>query len=58
MKLKFLILSILFSLLGFPKALSQTFNKSTDLLLANFDLKPDEDDVMAAAALIHYQWHT
>uniref|UniRef100_UPI0040482FBF hypothetical protein n=1 Tax=Mariniflexile sp. TaxID=1979402 RepID=UPI0040482FBF len=51
MKLKFLILSILFSLLGFPKALSQTFNKSTDLLLANFDLKPDEDDVMAAAAL-------
>ncbi|REE00207.1 carbohydrate-binding protein [Marinoscillum furvescens] len=29
----------------------QYFNKNTDLLLANFDLKPDEDDVHAAAAL-------
>ncbi|MEM6831584.1 MAG: hypothetical protein AAF551_13825, partial [Bacteroidota bacterium] len=27
------------------------FDKNTDLLLANFDLLPDEDDVMAAAAL-------
>lgn len=30
---------------------SQAFDKKTDLLLANFDLKPDEDDVMATAAL-------
>jgi len=29
----------------------QYFNKSKDLLLANFDLRPDEDDVMAAAGL-------
>lgn len=28
----------------------QHFDKEKDLLLANFDLKPDEDDVMAAAA--------
>ncbi|WP_158973945.1 hypothetical protein [Cellulophaga sp. L1A9] len=51
MKLKSLVFTILFLVLGLPVALSQTFNKNTDLLLANFDLKPDEDDVMAAAAL-------
>lgn len=34
-----------------PKVFSQNFNKKTDLLLANFDLLPDDDDVHAAAAL-------
>jgi len=38
-------------LIQLPGASAQTFNKSTDLLLANFDLKPDDDDVHAAAAL-------
>lgn len=51
MKPKFLILFFLCSFLRLSEVSSQTFNKSTDLLLANFDLKPDEDDVMAAAAL-------
>ena len=47
MKKHFLILFILISFISF----SQTFNNEKDLLLANFDLKPDEDDIMAAAAL-------
>ena len=51
MKGKFLILSILISLVSFSEVVSQTFDKKSDLLLANFDLKPDEDDIMAAAAL-------
>lgn len=37
--------------MSFSGAYSQTFNKNTDLLLANFDLLPDDDDVHAAAAL-------
>ena len=51
MKLKISVLVVLFSLLSVEEVSSQTFNKNTDLLLSNFDLKPDEDDVMAAAAL-------
>jgi len=51
MKLKFIVLVVLFALLSLSEVSSQTFNKNTDLLLVNFDLKPDEDDVMAAAAL-------
>lgn len=51
MKLNFFILLVFCSLLNSTEVWSQTFNKNTDLLLANFDLKPDEDDVMAAAAL-------
>lgn len=51
MKLKFIVLVVLFALLNIAEVSSQTFNKNTDLLLANFDLKPDEDDIMAAAAL-------
>jgi hypothetical protein len=38
-------------LLSFTGAFSQTFNKSTDLLLANYDLMPDMDDVHSIAAL-------
>jgi len=51
MKTRIVTLSILVLVIGFSEAFSQTFNKSTDLLLANFDLKPVEDDIMAAAAL-------
>ncbi|CAH8283544.1 putative glycosyl hydrolase-like family 15 (GHL15) protein [Mariniflexile fucanivorans] len=51
MKIKLLIITILVSLISISNVISQTFNKNTDLLLANFDLKPDEDDVMAAAGL-------
>ena len=51
MKTKIFTISILISLLSFSEIVSQTFNMKTDLLLANFDLKPDEDDVMATAAL-------
>ena len=51
MKTKIFTISFLISLLSFSGITSQTFNKKTDLLLANFDLKPDEDDVMAAAGL-------
>ena len=51
MTAKFFTISILVSLISISEAASQTFNKETDFLLANFDLKPDEDDVMAAAAL-------
>ena len=51
MKLKNVILFISLTLIGFNQVSSQAFNISKDLLLANFDLKPDEDDVMAAAAL-------
>ncbi|WPR73165.1 hypothetical protein SLW70_08600 [Flavobacterium sp. NG2] len=51
MKISLLTISILVSFLSFSEVISQTFNKKTDLLLANFDLKPDEDDVMATAAL-------
>lgn len=51
MKLNVLALTLLFTLSPVLDLASQTFNKETDLLLANFDLKPDEDDVMAAAAL-------
>ncbi|MBP1840077.1 hypothetical protein [Formosa algae] len=50
-KLHTFLLSVILSLLSGIEIHSQTFNKQTDLLLANFDLKPDEDDVMAAAAL-------
>ncbi|WP_218017713.1 hypothetical protein [Formosa haliotis] len=46
----FLILLLFFMFAG-AELCAQSFNKQTDLLLANFDLKPDEDDVMAAAAL-------
>ena len=51
MTVKLFTISILVSLISISEAASQTFNKDSDLLLANFDLKPDEDDVMAAAAL-------
>lgn len=51
MNLKYIILYIVLTVMGFNEALSQEFNKSKDLLLANFDLKPDEDDIMASAAL-------
>ncbi|ANW96100.1 hypothetical protein AXE80_07325 [Wenyingzhuangia fucanilytica] len=50
-KIKIITFSFFVALMTFSETFSQTFNKSTDLLLANFDLKPDEDDVMAAAAL-------
>lgn len=49
-KLKTLL--FFFTLLIFiSEIFSQNFNKNTDLLLANFDLLPDDDDVHAAAAL-------
>ena len=51
MQAKIVIMSILVLLISFSKAFSQNFNQSTDLLLANYDLRADEDDVMAAAAL-------
>ncbi|MDO7172471.1 hypothetical protein [Mariniflexile sp. AS56] len=51
MRLKLFICSILCLLLNLSEVSSQTFQKNKDLLLANFDLKPDEDDIMAAAAL-------
>ncbi|MBU2929878.1 hypothetical protein [Winogradskyella psychrotolerans] len=51
MKLKYIILYLLLSILGINNTSAQEFNKNKDLLLANFDLKPDEDDIMAAAAL-------
>lgn len=51
MKIKLLIITLLAFFISTTKVISQTFNKSTDLLLANFDFKPDEDDIMAAAAL-------
>ncbi|MBU3011343.1 hypothetical protein KO506_08010 [Polaribacter vadi] len=51
MKSKFVVVAILIALISYSETFSQTFNKSADLLLANFDLKPDEDDVMASAAL-------
>ncbi|RJE72513.1 carbohydrate-binding protein [Reichenbachiella sp. MSK19-1] len=35
----------------------QYFDKSKDLLLANFDLKPDEDDIHSAAALASMLQH-
>ncbi|UXP31992.1 carbohydrate-binding protein [Reichenbachiella agarivorans] len=35
----------------------QFFDKSKDLLLANFDLKPDEDDIHSAAALASMLQH-
>jgi len=49
------IVAFLISFLFISSSLLQTFarpsfDKSKDLLLVNFDLKPDEDDVMAAAA--------
>jgi hypothetical protein len=40
-----------------PSYSRQYFDKSKDLLLANFDLKPDEDDVHAAAALASMLQH-
>ncbi len=46
-----LIIILLFSMGIEANAQRPSFNKSKDMLLANFDLKPDEDDVMAAAAL-------
>ncbi|MGJ8744457.1 hypothetical protein [Polaribacter sp.] len=51
MNLKYIILYLLISVIGINEATSQEFQKNKDLLLANFDLKPDEDDIMAAAAL-------
>ena len=51
MNLKSLTLSLLITVCTVLGGHAQTFNKQTDLLLANFDLKPDEDDIMAAAAL-------
>lgn len=48
---KFFAVLVFVFAIGILKMASQTFNKQTDLLLANFDLKPDEDDIMAAAAL-------
>lgn len=51
MKVKILIIVTLVFFISISKTFAQTFNKNTDLLLANFDLKPDEDDVMAAAGL-------
>ncbi|MBU2950891.1 hypothetical protein KO493_09290 [Tamlana agarivorans] len=50
MKSNVLVVALLFSVLSVFNIDAQTFNKQTDFLLANFDLKPDEDDVMAAAA--------
>ena len=49
MKTKMFILTILISLMCIPGAFSQTFNQSTDLLLAHYDLKPDEDDMFGFA---------
>ncbi len=46
-----LILVLLFSMASESFAQNPGFNKNKDFLLANFDLRPDEDDVMAAAAL-------
>jgi len=37
--------------MSFSDVLAQTFNKSTDLLLANYDLMPDMDDVHSIAAM-------
>ena len=54
MKTKFFIAFFLISFLSF----SQTFNIDKDLLLANFDLKPDEDDIMAAGALASMLKHS
>lgn len=51
MKTKLVTIVVLVFLVNFSTIFSQTFDKKTDLLLANFDLKPDEDDVMATAAL-------
>lgn len=53
MKLKLLFSIYLFiTIISYTESFArQFFDKSKDLLLANFDLKPDEDDVMAAAAL-------
>jgi len=53
MKTKIFIAFFIISCLSF----SQNFNTDKDLLLANFDLKPDEDDVMAAAALASMLQH-
>jgi len=44
-----LLISVL--LMSFASTFAQTFNKSTDLLLANFDLMPDMDDIHSLAAL-------
>ncbi len=46
-----IVFLFLIIIIGEAYAQNPGFNKSKDLLLANFDLKPDEDDVMAAAAL-------
>ena len=51
MKVKVFFISMIIALTSLSNLFGQTFNPKTDLLLANFDLKPDEDDVMAAAAL-------
>lgn len=51
MKIKVFMISVIITLVSVSPFFAQTFNPKTDLLLANFDLKPDEDDVMAAAAL-------
>lgn len=37
--------------MSFSGVFSQTFNKSKDLILADFDLLPDEDDAHAVATL-------
>jgi len=51
MKIVIFLSCILTVLPALSKSYSrQHFDKTKDLLLANFDLKPDEDDVMAAAA--------
>ncbi len=51
MKTKCITIAIIVLSIFFFETNAQTFNKNTDLLLANFDLLPDDDDVMAAAAL-------
>lgn len=56
--LKLMLAVILFWMTSITGLFAQnSFNKSTDFLLANYDIKPDEDDVMAATAfgcmLIH-----
>ena len=45
------ILLTLMVMLKLSGVYAQQFNKSTDILLAHFDFKPDDDDVHAAAAL-------
>ncbi|MFY0624895.1 MAG: Ig-like domain-containing protein [Reichenbachiella sp.] len=53
MKLKILSLFTLIILLSMTKSLAQRphFDKSKDILIAAYDIKPDPDDIHAAAAL-------